>query len=141
MDLNSARHRRLPSVGNLPGDDPHTWLSRPNGTSLASHVGWKCHAQGANAPAGGHALLPTHKARSLRASRHADAPLVRLTAPAHLRRRASAQPEVNGTEPATAHAISLAVELPHTLHPFTAGCIKKLARRRQVQPDVIRPRE
>jgi hypothetical protein len=79
MDLNSARHRRLPSVGNLPGDDPHTWLSRPNGTSLASHVGWKCHAQGANAPAGGHALLPTHKARSLRASRHADAPLVRLT--------------------------------------------------------------
>jgi hypothetical protein len=45
---------------------------------------------------------------------------------------------VNDAKPATAHAMSRAVELPHTLHPFTMGCIwKMLARRRQVQPDVI----
>ena len=35
--------------------------------------------------------------------------------------------------------MSRAVEVPQTLHPFTAGCIwKMLARRRQAQPDVIR---
>ena len=62
-----------------------------------------------------------------------------LTAPAHLRRRASAQPVVNDAETAQVDAMSGAVELPHTLHPFTTGCMWKMpARCRQVQPDVIR---
>ena len=43
---------------------------------------------------------------------------VGITAPAHLRRRASAQPAVNSTEQPRKRAMSQAVELPHTLHPF-----------------------
>ena len=50
-----------------------------------------------------------------------------------------AQPAVKDAEHAQVHTMSRAVEVPHTLHPFTAGCIWKMrARRRQVQPDVIR---
>lgn len=42
---------------------------------------------------------------------------------------------VNDPEQATMHALSRAVELPHTVHPFTTGCMwKMLARCRQVQP-------
>jgi len=43
--------------------------------------------------------------------------------PAHLRRRASVQPVVNDAEHAQVHAMSRAAELPHTLHPFTTGCM------------------
>jgi hypothetical protein len=43
--------------------------------------------------------------------------------PAHLRRRASAQPAMNDAElPGTARDES-SVAMPTTLHPFTAGCI------------------
>ena len=49
--------------------------------------------------------------------------------PAHLRRRASAQPVVDDNRgPGRALAMSRAVELPHTLHPFTSGCIRKCSR-------------
>lgn len=65
---------------------------------------------------------------------------VRLTAPAHLRRRASAQPVVNDAGQAQVDAMSRAVELPHTLHPFTTGCMWKMfARRRRVQTGIRRP--
>ena len=68
--------------------------------------------------------------------------LVGITAPAHLRRCASAQPVANEAERPETHACAPSRQVAHTLHPFATGCIGKcFARRRQVQPGVIPPRE
>jgi hypothetical protein len=51
-----------------------------------------------------------------------------LTAPAHQRRHASAQPAMNGSEPHNTLVAALSREVAHTLHPFIAGCIGKCSR-------------
>ncbi len=47
----------------------------------------------------------------------------RPNAPAHLRRRASAQPVVNDAELPNTPRSKRAAPMPKTLHPFTAGCM------------------
>ena len=46
---------------------------------------------------------------------------VGITAPAHQRRRATAQPVVNDAEQGRTWVMRRAVALPQTLHPFTTG--------------------
>ena len=53
---------------------------------------------------------------------------VGITAPAHLRRCASAQPVANDAERPETHACAPSRQVAHTLHPFATGCIGKCLR-------------